>query len=88
MPVCMNGEYDGPAVVVDQHYCVETPTVRSVAEALGIRTQPRYEEYDVVVVGAGPAGLAAGVYGASEGSEGADCGAVGGGRAGGNVVAD
>ncbi len=67
MPVCMNGEYDGPAVVVDQHYCVETPTVRSVAEALGIRTQPRFEEYDVVVVGAGPAGLAAGVYGASEG---------------------
>jgi thioredoxin reductase (NADPH) len=34
---------------------------------LGIRTQPRYEEYDVVVIGAGPAGLAAGVYGASEG---------------------
>ena len=67
LPVCMNGEYDGPAVVVDQHYCVETPTVRNVAEALGIRTQPRFEEYDVVVVGAGPAGLAAGVYGASEG---------------------
>ena len=42
MPVCMDGEYDGPAVVVDQHYCVETPTVRSVAEALGIRTQPRF----------------------------------------------
>ena len=38
-----------------------------MAEALGIRTQPRYEDYDVVVVGAGPAGLAAGVYGASEG---------------------
>jgi thioredoxin reductase (NADPH) len=67
LPVCMAGEYDGPAVVVDQHYCVETPTVRSVAEALGIRTQPRFEDYDVVVVGAGPAGLAAGVYGASEG---------------------
>jgi thioredoxin reductase (NADPH) len=67
MPVCMNGEYDGPTVVVDNHYCVETPTVRRVAEALGIRTQPRFEDYDVVVVGAGPAGLAAGVYGASEG---------------------
>ena len=67
LPVCMADGYDGPAVVVDQHYCVETPTVRSVAEALGIRTQPRYEDYDVVVVGAGPAGLAAGVYGASEG---------------------
>jgi thioredoxin reductase (NADPH) len=63
----MRGEYHGPEVIVDRSYCVETPTVRSVAEALGIRTQPRYEDYDVVVVGAGPAGLAAGVYGASEG---------------------
>ena len=67
IPRCMAGEYEGPSVVVDRAYCVETPTVRSVAEALGIRTQPRYEEYDVVVIGAGPAGLAAGVYGASEG---------------------
>jgi len=67
IPKCMAGEYEGPSVVVDRNYCVEAPTVRSVAEALGIRTQPRYEDYDVVVVGAGPAGLAAGVYGASEG---------------------
>ena len=67
IPECMRGEYHGPEVIVDRSYCVETPTVRSVAEALGIRTQPRYEDYDVVVVGAGPAGLAAGVYGASEG---------------------
>jgi thioredoxin reductase (NADPH) len=67
LPECMNGEYDGPTVIVDQQYCVETPTVRSVAQALGIRTSPRFEDYDVVVAGAGPAGLAAGVYGASEG---------------------
>jgi thioredoxin reductase (NADPH) len=67
IPECMAGKYEGPSVIVDRNYCVETPTVRSVAEALGIRTQPRYEDYDVVVVGAGPAGLAAGVYGASEG---------------------
>jgi len=67
LPMCMAGEYDGPVVVVDKQYCVETPTVRSVAQALGIRTSPRYEDYDVVVAGAGPAGLAAGVYGASEG---------------------
>jgi len=38
-----------------------------VAQALGIRTTPRYEDYDIVIAGAGPAGLAAGVYGASEG---------------------
>jgi thioredoxin reductase (NADPH) len=67
IPECMRGEYHGPEVIVDRSYCVETPTVRAVAEALGIRTQPRYEDYDVVVVGGGPAGLAAGVYGASEG---------------------
>jgi thioredoxin reductase (NADPH) len=67
LPGCMGGEYDGPTVIIDRDYCVETPTVRSVAEALGIRTSPRYEDYDVVIAGAGPAGLAAGVYGASEG---------------------
>jgi thioredoxin reductase (NADPH) len=67
LPACMGGEYDGPTVIIDKDYCVETPTVRSVAEALGIRTSPRFEEYDVVIAGAGPAGLAAGVYGASEG---------------------
>jgi thioredoxin reductase (NADPH) len=38
-----------------------------VAQALGIQTAPKCDEYDVVVIGAGPAGLAAGVYGASEG---------------------
>ena len=67
IPACMAGEYEGPSVIVDRAYCVETPTVRNVAEALGIRTTPRHEEYDVVIAGAGPAGLAAGVYGASEG---------------------
>jgi thioredoxin reductase (NADPH) len=55
-------------VVIDRTYCVEAPiTVRKVADALGIRTRPREQHYDVVVAGAGPAGLAAGVYGASEG---------------------
>ena len=67
IPACMAGAYEGPSVIVDRAYCVETPTVRGVAEALGIRTTPRHEEYDVVIAGAGPAGLAAGVYGASEG---------------------
>jgi thioredoxin reductase (NADPH) len=67
VPACMAGEFDGPSVIIDREYCVEEPTVRRVAEALGIRTTPRYEDYEVVIAGAGPAGLAAGVYGASEG---------------------
>jgi thioredoxin reductase (NADPH) len=46
---------------------VVRPKPRRVAELLGIATEPAAAEYDTVVVGAGPAGLAAAVYGASEG---------------------
>jgi thioredoxin reductase len=38
-----------------------------VAELLGVDTEAGAAEYDTVIVGAGPAGLAAAVYGASEG---------------------
>ena len=68
VPACMPPGMDGPAVVIDRNQCVgQPPTVRKVAEALGFRTSPKETSYDVVVVGAGPAGLAAAVYGASEG---------------------
>jgi len=44
------------------------PTYRVIADRLGLQTAPvAGKVYDVVIVGAGPAGLAAGVYGASEG---------------------
>jgi thioredoxin reductase (NADPH) len=44
------------------------PTIMDLASRVkGLSTQPRQESYDVIVVGAGPAGLAAAVYGASEG---------------------
>jgi thioredoxin reductase (NADPH) len=42
-------------------------TVEDVAEGLGMVSDPSRSEYDLVIVGAGPAGLAAGVYAASEG---------------------
>ena len=68
VPKCMTSASNGPSVVIDREHCVEQPlTVRKVAEALGFRTAPKDQHYDVIVVGAGPAGLAAAVYGASEG---------------------
>ena len=68
IPSCMPANLTGPAVVVDRAFWVEQPpTVRKVAQALGLRTTSTKQHYDVVVIGGGPAGLAAAVYGASEG---------------------
>lgn len=57
LPVVLFG--DGTALV--------QPSTTELANKVGISTQAQQQFYDVVVVGAGPAGLAAGVYGASEG---------------------
>jgi thioredoxin reductase (NADPH) len=43
------------------------PTNAEIAEKIGLRVRPEETFYDLVIVGAGPAGLAAAVYGASEG---------------------
>jgi thioredoxin reductase (NADPH) len=43
------------------------PDLRSLAETVGLKTQAEQPFYDLIIVGAGPAGLAAAVYGASEG---------------------
>jgi thioredoxin reductase (NADPH) len=45
----------------------ENPTIRQIAEKLGWYRNPSQAEYDLAIYGAGPAGLSAAVYGASEG---------------------
>ncbi len=56
-----------PVVVMFDGRVLVDPSNAALAEALGIRTSPAASIYDVAVLGAGPAGLAAAVYGASEG---------------------
>jgi thioredoxin reductase (NADPH) len=58
---------DSPAIRVVGGKTVVRPHYRRVAELLGLATEAEAAEYDTVIVGAGPAGLAAAVYGASEG---------------------
>ena len=58
---------DCPAIRMIDGKTVVRPQPRRVAELLGLTTEPAAAEYDAVIVGAGPAGLAAAVYGASEG---------------------
>jgi thioredoxin reductase (NADPH) len=56
-----------PVVLFADGSSLVQPSTTEVAAKVGLRTEAQQEYYDVVVVGAGPAGLAAGVYGASEG---------------------
>ncbi len=58
---------DCPVLRVIDGKTVVKPQLRRVAELLALSTEPAAAEYDTVIVGAGPAGLAAAVYGASEG---------------------
>src|SRR5207248_6300320 len=56
-----------PVVVLPDGARLTTPSFRTLAERLKLQTMPANSRYDVAIVGAGPAGLAAAVYGASEG---------------------
>ncbi len=58
---------DCPVLRVVDGKTVIRPQLRRVADLLGLATEAEVAEYDTVIVGAGPAGLAAAVYGSSEG---------------------
>lgn len=56
-----------PVLFLEDGTLLRNPDLATVAQSLKLSTSAAHELYDLVIVGAGPAGLAAGVYGASEG---------------------
>jgi thioredoxin reductase (NADPH) len=60
-------EADTPVVACAHRLMLSNPSNGQLAEVIGIRQPLEHTVYDLAVVGAGPAGLAAAVYGASEG---------------------
>ena len=58
---------DLPALIFESGSVLRNPDTRQVAQSLDLSSRAIHDLYDVIIVGAGPAGLAAAVYGASEG---------------------
>jgi thioredoxin reductase (NADPH) len=56
-----------PVVVFQDGSYLEAPENREVADRIGLRTRAERPFYDLLIIGGGPSGLAAAVYGASEG---------------------
>ncbi len=56
-----------PMLFMTDGECLQQPDLNQLAERLGLQTRAGAEFYDLAIVGGGPAGLAAAVYGASEG---------------------
>ena len=61
------GPDDLPALHCDDGSTLLRAQTREVAQRLGLQTSARADDYDTIILGGGPAGLAAAVYGASEG---------------------
>lgn len=56
-----------PAIIFEDQTALADPSISSIAQKIGMKVQAAEQLYDVVIIGAGPAGLAAAVYGGSEG---------------------
>lgn len=56
-----------PAITFGTEWIMEKPEISQLADKLGLRHHFKEDIYDIVIVGAGPAGLAAAVYASSEG---------------------
>jgi len=56
-----------PIVRLRDGSLLSDPSNRDIAKSIGLRVKPEHAMYDVAIIGGGPAGLAAAVYGASEG---------------------
>ncbi|MGH3509602.1 MAG: FAD-dependent oxidoreductase [Acidimicrobiales bacterium] len=65
--IAQAGSEELPLVLIPEGEPLRSPTTLALAAALGLSTQAQQPLYDVCIVGAGPAGLAAAVYAASEG---------------------
>lgn len=63
----LNGVIKIPVVFFPDGTLLVEPTIRALAEKVGLKTQPAQQVYDLAIVGSGPAGLAAAVYASSEG---------------------
>jgi thioredoxin reductase (NADPH) len=62
-----DGDASLPLVLLPDGTVLQSPTTEQLADSAGIRRRAELRFYDLVIVGGGPAGLAAAVYGASEG---------------------
>jgi len=67
IPEAARGAERYPVVLLQGDRVLKTPDNREIARELNLQIEPQAECYDLVIVGGGPAGLAAAVYGGSEG---------------------
>ena len=64
---CTDGQLVIPTVLFPDGSVLARPSIRELAEKVGLQTRAAWRFYDLIIVGAGPAGLATAVYASSDG---------------------